>query len=68
MKMCKRHELNFDDWLEKYESNQEDNLYEKSLKKLNEKIEENKLLKVEQKKGFLRKPGISKSNYKFLRF
>lgn len=47
-----RLELNFDDWLERYEFKKENNPYKKSLKKLNEKIEANKLLKNRQKKSF----------------
>jgi len=67
--MCRKLELNFDDWLERYESNQENNLYEKSLKKLNEKIEADKLLlQIKQKKRFHQESEISKTTYKFLRF
>jgi hypothetical protein len=50
--MSRRLELNFDDWLERYDVNkQENNTYKPSFKKLNEKIEANNLLlKSKQKK------------------
>jgi len=48
-----RLELNFDDWLERYEVKQEDSTYKISFNKLNEKIEADKLLlKNKQKKIF----------------
>jgi hypothetical protein len=49
--MSRKLELNFDDWLERYDIKQENNVYQSSFKKLNEKIEANKLLlKNKQKK------------------
>lgn len=51
--MSRKVELNFDDWLERYEPNKENNPYKMSLKKLNEKIESDKLsLKIKQKRSF----------------
>lgn len=51
--MSRRLELNFDDWLERYDVNKQENnnTYKQSFKKLNEKIEANNLLlKSKQKK------------------